>query len=221
MIVTFAELASRFRKSPTFIAIACLVFVLVIELPMKAQALSEDRPALFWFALFLSGAVFFFLARWVDAEAVSSLLPLEGHIAQIAIVGILTGVGVFGFRLLLDQVFLSLIPDLYISVREMAGLLTGASMMIAFLSGGVILAVGEEKMFRGYLLSSINERRGLVFALLISALIYGLRTFDPFAFVVNFLIGIFLGLLTLRFNLATAVASHIVANLALIIFLSA
>ncbi len=79
---------------------------------------------------------------------------------------------------------------------------------------GVGAGVGEELLFRGYMLTRLRERWGPRVAVLTSAALFGLVHFDPWHSAFAFTVGLLLGWLSLRAGtVRSTIAAHVLNNL--------
>jgi membrane protease YdiL (CAAX protease family) len=218
-VVTFAEVGARLRQSVLFVSAAALAFVLLFELPLKAQAIFADVPNLFWLASFLAGSFFIIIVRWVDTSRSVHIFPADGKITQIVLFGLIAGAGITLWVLARYRAFVALFPVLAADIRSGLGLYAPRFIIIAVLSSTIVLPIGEELLFRGYLLPQMAERRSFPAALIMTSLLYGLRSLDPFIFFTNFGMGLLLGWMTKRLHLASAIIAHAFANLMILVYL--
>lgn len=79
---------------------------------------------------------------------------------------------------------------------------------------GVGAGVGEELLFRGYMLTRLRERWGPRVAVVVSAALFGLVHFDPWHSTFAFAVGLLLGWLSLRAGtVRSTIAAHVANNL--------
>lgn len=162
--------------------------------------------------LALTVAVVAAMRRLVDRRSVTSLgLELRGHGPDL-VQGMLWGAGliVFGFVGLLATGSLQLDPG-HASI--------GLSTFVGYLAVLVVVAVNEELMIRGYLLSNLMDSMNRWVALFVSALVFATlhllnANVTPMGIVNLVLAGIVLGVYYLhRGNLCFGIGMHLTWNL--------
>ena len=132
-IITFAVVGARLRQSVLFLSLASLVFVLILELPLKAQAIFDDTPILFWLAPFLSGAFFILLTRWASADSSPQILPLAPNGKRIIQFGMMAGAGILLWYLLMNKALSFVFPDLFPGIGTNPDLYSSQMIFIAYL----------------------------------------------------------------------------------------
>jgi membrane protease YdiL (CAAX protease family) len=79
---------------------------------------------------------------------------------------------------------------------------------------GVGAGLGEELLFRGYMLTRLRDRWGPRVAVVVSAALFGLVHFDPWHSTFAFAVGLLLGWLSLRAGtVRSTIAAHVTNNL--------
>jgi sodium transport system permease protein len=122
---------------------------------------------------------------------------------------------------LLDQ-----FPQVKQSLRETEAFVPGdsssmgrpASLAVPLLVMSVLLAIGEELAFRGFMLSGLRQRFRPWTAILLSSFLYSLYLMNVFQAIPQFLVGVVLALLVTRTgSVMAAMAFHLVWNLLVIL----
>ena len=107
----------------------------------------------------------------------------------------------------------------HLSAQNQEESATGANETLSmFIYGSVLAPFGEEILFRGFLLQNF-KRYGVRFAIIFSAILFGIYHGNivqtPFAFI----LGLLLGYITVSYGLKYAIAVHIFNNMVLADFL--
>jgi sodium transport system permease protein len=128
---------------------------------------------------------------------------------------------------MLTAAILTQFPDLRRSLLEVGGAATeGATRLRGQFAGlrwqallvlGILPALGEELAFRGFILSGLRRRFQPGTALLLSSFLFAVYQMNVFQFAPHFLLGVVMGVLTLRSgSVLPAIVFHLVWNLLVI-----
>ncbi|MCK4546400.1 MAG: CPBP family intramembrane metalloprotease [Candidatus Eisenbacteria sp.] len=111
------------------------------------------------------------------------------------------------------------IPAWYLDAMEnLVALGRGQDLWLGVLALSVLPAVGEESLFRGFVLSGLERRFGRVGALCLSGVLFGLIHVDIYRFTAVCLLGVFLGWVTLTSgSLYPAMVIHAINNALILI----
>ena len=100
-----------------------------------------------------------------------------------------------------------------VSFTEANAVATSHSVSSSMMLYSIIIApIIEELLYRGVLLRTL-ERYGKWFAIIISALVFGLMHGNAVQFPVAFVIGLLFGYLTLKYSIGLSITLHILNNL--------
>jgi membrane protease YdiL (CAAX protease family) len=133
----------------------------------------------------------------------------------------LAEITLWGIGLWLILIFSARLADLFLPIKEAAGL-SGSPILvlIATIAGLVLLPVGEEIFFRGRLLAQWQSRFGLTTGGLLTAAIFALAGMRPVLWLPAFLIGIGLNWLAAKGQgLPAPILAHAVINLFVLLIL--
>ena len=104
------------------------------------------------------------------------------------------------------------------ALAEIDALVRGArarapSFLLALLALGIAPGFGEEILFRGFLQRGLVDRLGVLWGILLAASLFGLAHFDPIHSTLAFLLGVYLGVVTLLAgSIRLAILCHVLNN---------
>jgi membrane protease YdiL (CAAX protease family) len=203
------------------IAIIIVLYVILVSLfaVMYSYYHMYCYPVL-WYVLALSiDCILGVMAIAMLRRSITSLVTTR---AQRIIVDILLVLPVVVILVFISE----LSSYIYMLFRSELGMHDYANNLVVTVHGSQLLTVllliqsimvapiAEELFFRGLLLTYYNTRYGLIWGLLIQAILFALMHFWSILFIIQtFLIGIALGLLVIwRKNLVTAILVHMLSN---------
>ena len=220
-LVEFSALGKHIGKRPSLAFAIVFLSVLIVEVPLRAQAFARGDYRLIWLAATLVGLLFFFAFKFFSNRSENYLSKLYfGLTAKDFEVGLAGGLIAFAWAFSLNALFSQRFPILYANFLGNGFLFQQSNLVLAIASSAILRPLGEELLFRDYFLEIYRENHGPWIAIIVVSLLFGLRSVDPFLFVINFGIGLLFGWAAHKFQTRAAIISSMVYSLLLIFFIT-
>jgi membrane protease YdiL (CAAX protease family) len=217
-IVKFSALGNILGERPWIVFGVTLLLVMIVEVPLRAEAFVSGNYRLIWLAATIIGFLFLLVFKIVGKTEKDYLVNLYFDIKiKDVLYGLLMGVIAFFWALSLNYLYSNLFPNFYSSFLENRYLFLGINLLLAIASAGILRPLGEEILFRGYFFEKYKQKFGISPGILLSSFIFGIRSLDPFLFIMNFGNGILFSLTAHKFQIKSAIFSSIFFNLFLIL----
>lgn len=196
---------SRFGQAIVLFGIACVLMV-TIGFPTQAISTKIGLVITLVFVLLLPAIIF---SRWKGVP-VRGALRLRRISPALVAASLLAGAGGWAIAATLAMSLQKAgLPSLPVAGMSPE---TPAALLILLFVGALMPGVCEECFFRGAI-QGILERRGKWFAIVLSAVLFGLFHMDPIRIVAASVLGIFFGWLVVRTgSLYPAILAHLANN---------
>jgi membrane protease YdiL (CAAX protease family) len=217
--VTFAQFMENIRTRIGWVYLLVIAVVIFVELVLRSQAVHDNEIIDIWIAAVLTGLLFHRIAVWHGRISVRSLLEIGSPLRWKEIsLGLAGGLAAFGWLYLLDRLFLTFAPTIYVGIFSSNWPYQGWFVVVALLAAGLVRPFGEEILFRGTFLPEITASSSFRRALLITTLLFAFRTLDPFLFIIYLGSGLVFGLLARYVHFRSAMFANMTCNILVILF---
>lgn len=220
-LVEFSALGKLIGQRPGLAFAIVLLGVLIVEVPLRAQAFARGDYRLIWLAATLIGLLFLFAFRLFSKRGEDYLSRLYfGLGVKDFEIGLAGGLIAFVWAFSMNALLIRHFPIFYADFLGNSFLFEESNLVLAIASSALLRPLGEELLFRDYFLGAFKERYSPWIAIVLVSLFFGIRSLDPFLFIINFGVGLLFGWVANKFHTRAAVLSGVVYSLLLIFFIT-